>query len=85
MVKLGEMGIDSVLLEGGSELNFSAINQKIVDKVITFIAPKIIGGRTSKSPVGGEGVNTLAEALLLEDMNVALIGEDIKIEGYVRR
>jgi len=85
MKKLGALGIDSVLLEGGSALNFSAVQEKIVDKVITFIAPKILGGKASKSPVGGEGIHSLSEALLLEDMNVELIGEDIKIEAYVRR
>jgi len=85
MIKLGELGIDSVLLEGGSELNFSAVKEKIVDKVITFIAPKILGGKTAKTPVGGEGVTHLTEALLLDDMNIEIIDQDIKIEAYVRR
>jgi len=54
--KLGEIGIDSVLLEGGGTLNYSALEEGIVDKVITFIAPKIIGGATAKTP---EMVNTM--------------------------
>lgn len=83
MKELGKKKIDSVLLEGGSELNFSAIQAQIVDKVITFIAPKILGGKTSKTPVGGQGIRCLGEALLLDNLNTELIGEDVKIEGYV--
>ena len=83
--QLGQMGIDSLLLEGGSELNFSAINSSIVDKVITFIAPKIIGGRASKTPIGGIGIGDLSKAYTLEQVNVSKVGEDIMIEAYPRR
>ena len=53
---LGDIGIDSILLEGGSTLNYSALEEGIVDKVITFISPKIFGGTTGKTPVGGQGI-----------------------------
>ena len=53
MKKLGEMKIDSILLEGGATLNFSALSQGIVDKVQVYIAPMIIGGEKSKTIVGG--------------------------------
>ena len=83
--ELGKMGVDSILLEGGSELNFGAIESSIVDKVIAFVAPKIIGGKLSKTPVGGLGIDPLSKALVLDDLNVSIVGEDIMIEGYPRR
>ena len=83
--ELGKMGIDSILLEGGSELNFSAIESSIVDKVITFVAPKIVGGKLSKTPVGGLGINPLSLAVILDNLNVSIVGQDIMLEGYPRR
>lgn len=85
MKQLGKMGIDSILLEGGSELNFSAIESSIVDKVIVFVAPKIIGGKFSKTPIGGFGIETLSQAIVLDDLNVSIVEDDIMIEGYPRR
>ncbi|MGD9569905.1 MAG: bifunctional diaminohydroxyphosphoribosylaminopyrimidine deaminase/5-amino-6-(5-phosphoribosylamino)uracil reductase RibD [Sedimentibacter sp.] len=82
---LGKEGIDSVLVEGGSSLNFSIIKLNLADKVITFIAPKILGGRGSKTPVGGEGFEKLKDAVLLEHINIAHFDEDIMIEAYVRK
>ena len=65
MDQLGKEGIDSILLEGGGELNFSAINSEIVDKVLCFIAPKIIGGALAKTPVEGKGTEILKNAVVL--------------------
>lgn len=53
MKLLGEKGIDSILLEGGSSLNYSALQAGIISKVETYIAPKIFGGELAKTPVGG--------------------------------
>lgn len=85
MQQLGRRGIDSVLLEGGAALNFSALEEGIVDKVISFIAPKIIGGTNSKTPVGGEGIKFMKDAMLLDDIHVSRFLEDIMIEGYMRK
>ena len=85
MKALGERKIDSVLLEGGSELNYSALNEGIVDKVNSFIAPKIIGGSNSKTPVGGTGKPYMKEAINLESINLHTFGDDIMIEGYIRK
>lgn len=82
---LGDMGIDSILLEGGSTLNYSALEEGIVDKVITFISPKIFGGTTGKTPVGGQGIEYVSDAILLTDMKVTRFNEDIMIEGYVKK
>lgn len=82
---LGECGIDSVLVEGGSELNFSMLKEGLVDKVVAFIAPKLFGGREAKTPVGGEGFGKVADAVLLQDLRVKTFGEDLMVEGYVRK
>lgn len=85
MIKLGENGIDSVLLEGGGELNYSALKVGIVDKVISFISPKIIGGRDAKTPVRGDGIEHINDAIKLEDIEISRFNEDIMIEGYIRK
>lgn len=82
---LGKNGIDSVLVEGGSTLNFSLLKENLVDKVITFMAPKILGGSESKTPVGGEGFNKLKDAVLLDIGKIEAFDEDIMIEAYVRK
>ncbi len=82
--KLGEMGIMSVMIEGGSSLNSHALEDGIVDKVTFFIAPKIIGGKESFPAVGGKTFRKLADAYQLKDLTVKRIGEDILIEGYIK-
>jgi diaminohydroxyphosphoribosylaminopyrimidine deaminase / 5-amino-6-(5-phosphoribosylamino)uracil reductase len=84
MRELGERKIDSILLEGGSELNYSAMEAGIIDKVNAFIAPKFIGGRESKTPIGGVGRPLMKDALMLKDIEVYRFGDDIMIEGYMR-
>ncbi len=84
MKTLGEMKIDSVLLEGGGELNYSALESGIVDKVLIFIAPKIIGGSSCKTPIGGIGKDFMKEALRLKNISVKKFDDDIMIEGDVK-
>ena len=85
MAKLGEMNIDSILLEGGAELNYSSLEAGIVDKVQVYIAPKIIGGASSPTPMGGKGIVSLSKAFPVERMTTKMIGEDVFIEGYIKR
>ncbi len=85
MVSLGKMGIDSVMLEGGSTMAFSALMNGIVDKVISFIAPKIIGGAGAPSPVGGTGLLRMDDAIGVKEWKYRKIGSDILIEGYIRQ
>ena len=84
MNKLGAMNIDSILLEGGGTLNFSALNEKIIDKVQVYIAHKIIGGKLAKTPVEGAGIDKLNEAFNLKNLRVDVLDEDIFIEGYFK-
>lgn len=82
---IGKNGIDSVLVEGGSILNFSILKENLADKVIAFIAPKILGGKEAKTPVGGEGFEKLRDAVLLKDIRISTFDEDVMIEAYVRK
>jgi len=82
--KLGQEGIDSVLIEGGGTLNFSALEENIVDKVIFYIAPKILGGENSKSCIAGIGFSELNQAVNLKDISYRKIGEDLVVEGYIK-
>jgi diaminohydroxyphosphoribosylaminopyrimidine deaminase/5-amino-6-(5-phosphoribosylamino)uracil reductase len=85
MKKLGETAIMSVLIEGGSSLNSYSLESGIVDKVMFFIAPKIIGGKESFSAVGGKAFRRLSEAYRLRDVKARRVGEDILIEGYMNK
>lgn len=81
---LGEKGIMSLLIEGGSSLNSYALESGVVDKVMFFIAPKIIGGEKSFPAVGGKTFRKLADAYHLRDVKIKHIADDILIEGYLR-
>ncbi|MCF2661920.1 bifunctional diaminohydroxyphosphoribosylaminopyrimidine deaminase/5-amino-6-(5-phosphoribosylamino)uracil reductase RibD [Pseudoflavonifractor phocaeensis] len=83
MERLGQMGIDSVLLEGGGTLNWVALESGIVQRVQAYIAPKLFGGGTAKSPVEGLGVETPAQAVRLKNTTVTPVGEDFLLEGDV--
>ncbi len=83
MKHLGEENIDSILLEGGGALNWSALNSGIVNEVQTYIAPKIFGGIDSRSPVAGIGVENPQDSFYLKNKSIRQIGEDILIESEV--
>ncbi len=81
---LGKDNIDSIILEGGGELNWSALESGIVHKIRVYISPKIFGGKNAKSPVGGKGVCYPSDAFCLEKMSLKNIGEDILVESWVK-
>lgn len=83
MKKLGDEKIDSILLEGGGTLNWSALNSKIVNKIHTYISPKIFGGEDARSPVRGMGVENPSESFKLKQLSMTQIGDDILIESEV--
>ena len=80
--QLGAMGLDSVLVEGGGELNWSLVRSGLVDEFYVFVAPKIVGGRAAKGPVGGSGIGTMAAACGMRVDTVEMVGEDILIHGF---
>jgi len=80
---LGKREITSILVEGGGILLGSLFDQGLVDKVIAFIAPVIIGGAEAKTAVAGRGVDQVAESFRLEGMKVEKLGDDLMVSGYV--
>ncbi len=83
--ELGRMGIDSILLEGGATMNYSALEAGVVDRVMAFVAPKIIGGQNAKTPVEGEGIQYVRHAVKLADIDIKRFDEDILITGMVEK
>lgn len=81
--RAGAEKIDSILLESGGTLSEALIREGLVDEVMAFVAPKIIGGRQAKTPVEGDGIELMADAIQLTDKLVETIGEDILISGLV--
>ncbi|OGW39531.1 MAG: riboflavin biosynthesis protein RibD [Nitrospirae bacterium RBG_13_39_12] len=84
MEKLGKMEITSVIIEGGSSLNAHVLEDGIVDKIMFFISPKIIGGKDSFPSVGGKSYRKLEEAYKISALKIKRIGEDILVEGYIK-
>ncbi|QSX07723.1 bifunctional diaminohydroxyphosphoribosylaminopyrimidine deaminase/5-amino-6-(5-phosphoribosylamino)uracil reductase RibD [Alkalibacter rhizosphaerae] len=84
MELLGQRQIDGLLLEGGGTLNFSALKAGIVNKVVSFIAPVLIGGKDAPTPVEGEGFSSLAEAIALENIQIRRFDDDLMMEGRVK-
>ena len=85
MNELYGLNVDSVLLEGGGTLNASALESGIVDRVISFINPRIIGGINAKTPVLGHGKEFMKDAIKLCDVKVSLFDEDVMIEGLIQK
>ncbi len=77
---LGRNGIDSLLIEGGGNLNYSALECGIVQHVYTYIAPKLFGGSDARSPVEGPGVCLPEEAAVLKNLHITHLGDDILLE-----
>lgn len=79
--KLGEMGLDSVMVEAGGSTNFECIRQNIVDKILLFVSPQIIGGRDAITAFEGLGFDKLSEARKIKKLHYQNIGNDLLIEA----
>ena len=82
---LGENEVDSLIIEGGGTLAEQALNVGIVDKMIVYIAPQIIGGKDAKTPVEGKGIQCLSDAWKLQEWSSQMMGTDLKVSGYIRK
>jgi len=78
-----DIGITNLMIEGGGEVAASALKEGLIDKCLFFISPKIIGGRSASTPVEGEGISRMNDAIRLKDVKLKRFGEDILVEGYV--
>lgn len=83
MKYLGSQGIDSILLEGGGNLNDGALRAGIVKRLMVFVAPRLFGGESSKTPIAGIGVETPSEAVMLQLLDVRNKGGDLLLEYEV--
>ena len=81
--ELGQRRIDSILAEGGAQLNWSLLAGGCVQKIYTYIAPKIFGGAGAKSPVGGQGFPDPAQAVLLKNKKTVCLDGDLLIESRI--
>jgi len=81
--KLGEMGMMSVMVEGGNQVNGSFFDESLIDKLLLFLSPRLIGDPEAAGIFGGRGVSKLPEAVPLREMKARRIGEDILLEGYL--
>ena len=81
MKLLAKKDLTSVLIEGGGEINSSALAAGIVDKVYTFISPILVGGQGAPGLIGGMGVSKIAKAINLKNMKVTQMGEDLMVEA----
>ncbi|WP_410982675.1 bifunctional diaminohydroxyphosphoribosylaminopyrimidine deaminase/5-amino-6-(5-phosphoribosylamino)uracil reductase RibD [Bacillus cereus] len=79
---LGQKGVFSLLIEGGGEVNASFIENKLMDKLILYFAPKIIGGRMAPSFVEGTGITKMQDAIEFKDISFTQVGKDYRFIGY---
>lgn len=79
--KLGKLGVTSILVEGGGEVAASFLEKKLADEIHFVIAPKIVGGRSAKTSIEGEGVAKVHSAVQLRNRQVRQLGDDVIISG----
>lgn len=83
--KLAEQELTSILVEGGGTINYSLLEQSLIDKLFVFIAPLIIGGKESPTAFAGPGIAALKQAWSVEDVELKQFDRDLLLIGYPRR
>ncbi|PLR95084.1 bifunctional diaminohydroxyphosphoribosylaminopyrimidine deaminase/5-amino-6-(5-phosphoribosylamino)uracil reductase RibD [Bacillus sp. T33-2] len=79
LAQLGQRGITSLYVEGGAEVHGSFLKNNAFDQVVTYIAPKLLGGREAPGSFGGEGISRMSDAVGLEIVDVTKLGGDIRV------
>jgi diaminohydroxyphosphoribosylaminopyrimidine deaminase/5-amino-6-(5-phosphoribosylamino)uracil reductase len=82
---LGKRDVQGLLLEGGPTLAFAAVEEGLVDKVVLYLAPKLIGGEDAPTVLGGRGFAPIASARPLRIRSFDLVGDDLRVEADVHR
>lgn len=81
--RLGELGITSVLVEGGSEVNGAFLQAQAIQKTISYFAMKLVGGAHAPTSYGGPGLEQMADAVMLGNVEIERVGDhDVRIVGY---
>ncbi|HZE99570.1 MAG TPA: bifunctional diaminohydroxyphosphoribosylaminopyrimidine deaminase/5-amino-6-(5-phosphoribosylamino)uracil reductase RibD [Planctomycetota bacterium] len=78
-------GLHKILVEGGGEVHASVLEERLADEACVFVAPKIVGGRHAKTPVEGDGIDHMAEALKLHRIVIDRFDDDLMIRGRFAR
>ena len=79
---LGEKLVSSVLIEAGGTINAALFEQQLIDKVILYVAPKLVGGKDAPTFLEGAGIAEMGKAVELANLSVAPVGRDFKFTGY---
>jgi diaminohydroxyphosphoribosylaminopyrimidine deaminase/5-amino-6-(5-phosphoribosylamino)uracil reductase len=82
--ELGRRRMTNVLIEGGAAVLGTCFDAGLVDEVLAFIAPKIIGGAKAPTPVAGEGRALISQAVSFDETQFQPIGDDVLVRGRVR-
>lgn len=81
--QLGQRNITSLLVEGGAAVNGAFLAARAIQKIVSYVSLKVVGGASAPTPFGGIGVREMGQAVLLDRFQVERIGErDIRIVGY---
>jgi diaminohydroxyphosphoribosylaminopyrimidine deaminase/5-amino-6-(5-phosphoribosylamino)uracil reductase len=83
LTKLAELGVMNLLVEGGSQINGSFLDEGLIDKFHLFLSPRLLGDPRALGIFGGQGVSNLNEAVAVNEITTKRIGEDILVEGYL--
>ena len=82
---LGQEGVTTVMLEGGSTVNASALSSGMVNRILFYVAPRLLGGQDAKGIIGGASPARLADAVSLSNLRVRRLGPDLLIDAAVKR
>ncbi len=83
LATLGQRGITSLFVEGGAAVNGSFLEARAIQKIVSYMSVKLVGGGRAPTPFGGAGMEWMGDAVLLRDMELERVGErDIRISGY---
>ena len=82
---LGKRGCTTALIEGGPTLAWAALEEQVVDRLVLYVAPKLIGGERAPGVLAGRGVASIADALAVDVRRVERVGEDLKVVADVHR
>jgi diaminohydroxyphosphoribosylaminopyrimidine deaminase / 5-amino-6-(5-phosphoribosylamino)uracil reductase len=85
LARLGELEMMSLMVEGGGRINGSFLDEGLIDKLLIFVSPKLIGDGHAPGIFGGRGFANLAKAVRIEGLRTRRVGEDILFEGYLGR
>jgi diaminohydroxyphosphoribosylaminopyrimidine deaminase/5-amino-6-(5-phosphoribosylamino)uracil reductase len=83
--ELGKREVQGLLVEGGPTLAWSAIREDLVDELVVYLAPTLVGGRSAPTLLDGEGFAPIADALRVELRSVERLGDDLRVGARVHR